>query len=118
MKKYIPIFILIFSIIVPINVVIFFILLFTTLPIYAIISDIEIKRYISNNWKAFDQLLNTVFGGSEDETISSRLGRNYQGTILERFVDKVFYKIFRWPTTNHCEDCLEPCESEQDAIIK
>ncbi len=118
MKKYIPIFILIFSIIVPINIVIFLILLFTTIPIYAIIGDIEIKTYIQNVWKGYDQLANTIFGGGEDETISSRLGRNYRGTPFERFVDYIFHAFFGWKTTSHCEDSIEDIETENDAVIK
>jgi len=43
----------------------------------------KIKKYLFNVSKAIDQLLNAILGGDEDETISSRVGKHYKGTLLE-----------------------------------
>lgn len=42
------------------------------------------KHYLWRNLVAFDQLVNTLFGGDPDETISSRWGRyenRHNGTL-------------------------------------
>lgn len=67
------------------------------------------KKYILNLLIALDQFGNTLFGGDPDETISSRLGKHYRGTLLEKFVDWLF-----WP--NHCEGAAENDEGK-DAIL-
>jgi len=48
------------------------------------------KQYIKNILTAIDQLINTLAGGDPDWTISSRLGRNYKGSWMARFVDWLF----------------------------
>jgi hypothetical protein len=35
----------------------------------------KLDRYIWNNLIAFDQVMNTIYGGDPDETISSRIGK-------------------------------------------
>jgi hypothetical protein len=75
-------------------------------------------RYIRNILISLDQLVNTIFGGDPDMTISGRLGRNYKGTRLERFVDW----LFRWQKRpgGHCENAAwwEKDESGSDSIFK
>lgn len=66
-----------------------------------------IKRYFRNIAVWFDQGLNvTLFGGSPDETISSRIGRNQHlwiCRVAKRVVDGVF-------GPGHCEGAVEPEE--------
>lgn len=49
------------------------------------------KLYLFNLFIAFDQLLNTIFGGDPDETISSRLGKSggYLGRAMCWLMDKI-----------------------------
>jgi len=68
-----------------------------------------IKKYILNILIGIDQLGNALLGGDPDETISSRLGKNYRGSFLEKFVDKIF-------GDGHCEGSLEEDEGK-DAIL-
>lgn len=71
-------------------------------------------KYLKNILISIDQLVNTIFGGDPDETISSRLGKNYKGTWLERFVDW----LFKWQNNpeGHCEGSIEQDEGK-DSII-
>lgn len=61
---------------------------------------------------SFDQLANTAFGGSEDETISSRAGKAARkgkrwGCVLCRLLD--------WFESNHCESSIEMDEGKMSA---
>jgi len=75
-----------------------------------------LKKYLINIFISFDQFINTLFGGDPDMTISARLGRNYPGSWLERFVDW----MFKWQNRpdGHCENA-DWWESDEgrDAII-
>lgn len=77
-----------------------------------------ILKYLKNILISIDQLVNTLFGGSPDMTISARLGRFYRGSIPERFVDWLFSWQHR--PDGHCEsaDWYERDEDNSDAIIK
>ena len=64
-------------------------------------------------WKrlcvAFDQLANTILGGSEDETISSAVGRKaiagiWWALVAEKVINAVFYVIRR--QKNHCRNSI------------
>lgn len=60
----------------------------------------------------YDQLANAAFGGSEDETISSRaykasLKGQRWGCVLCRFLD--------WLTKDHCKNSVERDEGEKIA---
>lgn len=60
------------------------------------------KEYLLNNATAFDQLANTLLGGSPDETLSARAYRNeQQGKLLGRFFRPVIDLLF-WFDENHC----------------
>ena len=62
-------------------------------------------KYLLNILRALDELGNTLAGGSPHETISSRLGRHWQGTFAERSIDKAAEIIAG--EKNHCEQAAE-----------
>ncbi|WP_042886341.1 hypothetical protein [Cupriavidus necator] len=71
------------------------------------------KRYLWNLLISFDQLVNTIAGGSPDETISSRAGKAMQqgrrwGCILCRFLN--------WIDRDHCAKSIEPDEGTDAAV--
>jgi hypothetical protein len=75
-----------------------------------------IKKYLKNILISIDQFFNTLAGGDPDMTISARIGRNYRGTCLERFVDW----MFKWQghEQGHCENANEWEQDEgKDAVI-
>ena len=72
-------------------------------------------KYLKNILISIDQLGNAIAFGSPDETISSRLGRNYRGSPMEVFVDW----LFSWTgTLEHCEDSVESVDREDGALMK
>jgi hypothetical protein len=72
----------------------------------------QIFKYIKNILIAIDQLANAILGGDPDETISSRLGKNYDGSWMERLVNKIFNK-----QKDHCSESIEHDEGG-NALIK
>lgn len=78
-----------------------------------------LKQWFRNVLIGIDQLINCVFGGAPDETISSRLYRykdNPYGRPFYLMVDFVFKYFFRWP--DHCKDSLEPADRHADEVLK
>lgn len=74
-------------------------------------------KYLLNILLWLDLGVNTFTGGSPYESVSSRLGRHYRGTWIERMVDRFAWEIFRqkW----HCENATKPTKAQrQDAILK
>jgi hypothetical protein len=71
------------------------------------------KKYIHNILISLDQLVNTLLGGDPDETISSRVGKNYGDTVMEKFINWLFENT----TENHCVKCEEKDEGK-DSIFK
>ena len=63
-----------------------------------------IVGYAARIFVALDQLLNTIFGGDEDETMSSRLGKDAR---RGRFVGCVLCGILGLIDRNHCEKSIE-----------
>jgi hypothetical protein len=59
-----------------------------------------VGKYFLNILRALDELGNALAFGSPHETISSRLGRNWRGSALERAVDGVAGE-------GHCESAAE-----------
>lgn len=62
------------------------------------------KSYVKRLALSVDQLVNTITGGDEDETISSRVGRNavagkWWALILERVIDAFLGK-------GHCRKAI------------
>ena len=70
-------------------------------------------RYLINVLVSIDQLINTIFGGDPDETISSRLGKNYPKSFLTKTVNFIFF----WDNGIHCEKYIEEDEGKK-AIFK
>lgn len=48
------------------------------------------QNYFSKIFTALSELVNVIFGGYQHETICARVFREYQGTILHRFIDWLF----------------------------
>ena len=71
-------------------------------------------RYLRNILVAIDQLANVILGGATDETISSRLERNYDDSWMEKTVNW----LFSWQGGEHCQNSLEPEDRTKDSIIK
>lgn len=67
------------------------------------------RQYFFNILIALDQLANTLFFGDPDETISSRLGREYPNSILRKVVDFFFGK-------GHCRDVADNGDSGKSIL--
>jgi len=70
-------------------------------------------RYIYNLFLTLDQSLNTLLGGSADESISGRLGRAVESGTPKRgvktaakVVDWLALKLFK--QDDHCVSSIEP----------
>ena len=80
-----------------------------------------IKKYIWNNLIAWDQLINALFGGDPDESMSSRLGK-WVGPKREsacwacKNSAKVICAVLHLIDPNHCEKSIETDEGK-DALI-
>ncbi len=72
------------------------------------------KRYFINLFIAVDQLVNTIFYGDPDETISSRLGKNYPNSKFTKFVDW----LFSWQNKEggHTKASIEHDEGNQSIL--
>lgn len=73
----------------------------------------RLYKYTVNLLIALDQMVNAICGGSPDETISSRVGRNYPNSLIAKLIDALFF----WDR-GHCKKHIEPDDREQGAIIK
>jgi hypothetical protein len=84
------------------------------------------NKYWLNVLTAYDQLASAFTGGSEDETISSRLGKAKRGdfgkkwkvvlTPIANAVDIVFRPIEgEW---NHCTRHIEEDEGDDEILLK
>lgn len=73
------------------------------------------NAYFLRILKAIDQLANTIFGGSEDELISSRLGKAWRGDygkVVRKLTQPFRWlvnKIFFWQK-DHCRESIEEDE--------
>jgi hypothetical protein len=75
-------------------------------------------KYVINNLISFDQTINTLAGGDPDETISSRLGRNYPHSVLARIVDVMFFwQSYNKVIKSHVINAIEAGEGG-DAVLK
>ena len=68
-----------------------------------------ILRYFKNILIAIDQLLNTIFGGFPDETISSRCGKLLGKNRIADYICKELNKA----ESNHCVKSIEPDEGNK-----
>ena len=64
------------------------------------------KQYLLNNAIAFDQQVNTLLGGSPDETLSARAYRAHRdGKILGKlFMPPIDLVFGLWQGPNHCRN--------------
>lgn len=71
-------------------------------------------KYIRNILIGIDQLINTITGGSPDETLSSRVYRYREDSRIAWAV----WKVLDWIETDHCKNSLEPDDHHKDDILK
>ena len=72
------------------------------------------KLYARNVLVGIDQLFNAFFGGSPDETMSSRVMRYKSVNWMALQV----YRLLDWIQPRHCEDSLEPDDHHQEDVLK
>lgn len=79
-----------------------------------------ISKYIWNLLIAIDQLVNTVFGGDPDETISSRMGKWYRAGKHKRGLKKKLYyfvnPIVEFFERDHFKKSIEEDEGKNETI--
>jgi len=63
-----------------------------------------ILTYFRRLFVAVDQLVNVIFGGEEDETVSSRIAKD---KARGRKFACVLCRILDWIDPNHCEKSIE-----------
>lgn len=69
-----------------------------------------ILTYFRRLFVVLDQLLNVIFGGDEDETVSSRLAKDVR---RGRKFACVLCKILDWIDPDHCEKAIERDEGKR-----
>jgi hypothetical protein len=69
-----------------------------------------ILSYFRRLFVAVDQLANVLLGGHEDETISSRIGKDAR---RGRKMACVLCRIFDWLDPHHCEKAIERDEGKR-----
>lgn len=72
------------------------------------------KLYLRNVLVGIDQMLNAIFGGDPDETMSSRVCRYKDSNKAAYLV----YRILNWIQPRHCEESLEPADHHNNDILK
>lgn len=71
-----------------------------------------IRRYVINVLIGADQLVNTLFGGDPDETISSRAGKAVRRQKGARTVAYYLCKALSLIDDRHCEKSIEEDEGK------
>lgn len=69
----------------------------------------KVGRYFYNLAYSLDQMLNTVWGGDPDETVSSRIGRAARDGYL-RPVPRLIRNVLERIDRNHCAEAIEEDE--------
>ena len=69
-----------------------------------------ILSYFRRLFVAADQLVNVVFGGNEDETISSRIGKDAR---RGKAFACVLCQVLHWLDRDHCEKAIERDEGKR-----
>lgn len=74
----------------------------------------KLKVYFLNILVSIDQFLNTITGGDEDETVSSRVGKMAEnnskfGLFMEKIIDYMFGK-------GHCRKHIENDEGKNSVL--
>ena len=73
--------------------------------------DSFIKTYARRQLLATDQVINALMAGDEDETISSRAGRQWSGTWWSKLINTIFH----WQK-DHCTNAIEDDEGKRDLL--
>lgn len=72
-----------------------------------------LNQYLHSILIAIDQLFNTLLGGYEDETLSSRCGRAYAHPTRRWFVPILYHLInIIMLDKDHCDNALEQLDAE------
>jgi len=66
-------------------------------------------NYLWRIFIALDQLANTILGGDEDETISSRIGKIVEGRN-NCWICRIICNLLNKIDQNHCKEAIEPDE--------
>jgi len=78
------------------------------------------KQYFWNILISIDQLVNTIFGGDPDETISSRMGKWSRDGKNDHGLKKPIYKIANFIVElfekDHFEKSIEEDEGKNETI--
>lgn len=84
------------------------------------LSRSDLVRYVWNLLIAFDQGVNTLFGGDPDETISSRMGKWARNQENNRGLKKPIYwvanKIVELFEKDHFKKSIEEDEGKDEVI--
>lgn len=72
----------------------------------------RVKKYFWNLLISIDQLVNTIFGGDPDETISSRAGKDRK---INKFA-KILSRFLNWVDSNHVEKSREDDEGSNNSF--
>ncbi len=70
----------------------------------------DLVGYVTRVIVAFNQLLNAITGGDEDETMSSRLGKDAR---RGKPVGCILCKVLGWIDEDHCEKAIERDEGKR-----
>ena len=77
-------------------------------------------KYIWNLLIALDQLLNAVFGGDPDETISSRMGKwssmNENKAGWRHYIAKPLCRVLHVAEADHCAKSIEADEGKDEVL--
>lgn len=77
-------------------------------------------KYVWNILISIDQLVNTLFGGDPDETISSRVGKwqraGVHKTGWKRIVFKITNPVCEFFETNHFKKSIEDDEGHDEVL--
>lgn len=72
-----------------------------------------VAKYLKNVLIGIDQLINALFGGDADETISSRVGKRRDAA--ERFMAPIVDKLFFWDK-DHTKASIEHDEGKDGVL--
>ena len=73
------------------------------------------KKYFWNLLIAVDQLVNTIFGGDPDETISSRLGKEVVRHPNNKFASTLCWFLSKIDP-DHCKKSIEDDEGDDEVV--
>lgn len=86
---------------------VYLVLTFISIPIFP--NHTFMYRYGRNVWVGIDQLINAIFMGDPDETMSSRIGKN-ANSGNSFFI--VLAAILDWIDKDHCQKAIEAYEGK------